>query len=215
MINAYPQAELEVIGESSIGGSVSDSIKTDALLALGVALCGILLYVAVRFEFGFGIGAIVSTIHDVLLSIGIFVILDGQFTAPMVAAVLMIVGYSINDTIVVFDRIREELELNPTMSLRDIVNVAINKTLSRTMLTSLTTLMSALALFIFGAGVINDFALVFLIGIVTGTFSSVFIAAPVFYWWHKGERKHVEAGEFTPNYEWEAGSEKKPKKQRA
>jgi SecD/SecF fusion protein len=122
----------------------------------------------------------------------------------MVAAILMIVGYSINDTIVVFDRIREELDLHPEMSLFDTVNLAINRTLSRTLLTSLTTLLSALALYIFGAGVVVDFALIFIIGIITGTFSSIFIASPVFFWWHKGDRQHVTERHLTrPTYEWE------------
>ncbi|OIO60298.1 MAG: protein translocase subunit SecDF [Verrucomicrobia bacterium CG_4_10_14_3_um_filter_43_23] len=211
---AYPNAQLEMIGETSIGGSVSDSIKTDALLAVAVALIGILLYVAFRFEWGFGIGAVVSTIHDIVLTIGIYVLLGGQFSASMVAAILMIVGYSINDTIVVFDRIREELDLHPEMKLWDIINLSINRTLSRTILTSLTTFMAALALFIFGAGVIKDFALVFIIGIITGTYSSIFIASPIFYWWHKGDRKHVAQREITPKYHWEetttsVGSDKK------
>lgn len=201
--NAFPQADLQIIGESSIGASVSSSIKSNALIALAVALLGILLYVALRFEWGYGFGAVVSTIHDVLLSVGIYVILGGQFSAPMVAAVLMIVGYSINDTIVVFDRIREELSLNPTLSLKNTINLAINKTLSRTLLTSLTTFFAALALFIFGSGIVKDFSLVFILGIITGTFSSIFIASPIFFWWHKGDRKHVEAHELKPKYDWE------------
>lgn len=199
----YPEAQLKLVGENTIGSSLSESIKKDAILAMLVALLGILLYVALRFELGYGIGAIVSTVHDVLMSIGLYVLLGGQFTAPMVAAILMIVGYSINDTIVVFDRIREELSLNPTFNLKTVVNLAINKTLSRTLLTSLTTLIAAVSLFIFGAGVIKDFALVFIIGILTGTFSSIFIASPIFYWWHKGDRKHVEARELKPKYVWE------------
>lgn len=207
--NAYPQAKLDVIGVTSIGGSVSKSIKTDALLAIGVAILGILVYVGFRFELGYGIGAFVSTIHDVLMSIGIFVLLGGQFSAPMVAAVLMIIGYSINDTIVVFDRIREELVLNPTMKLRDVINLAINRTLSRTILTSVTTFLAAFALYIFGASIIKDFSLVFMIGIIIGTFSSIFVAAPIFFWWHKGDRKHVESKEFKPKYEWDAGSSSK------
>ena len=188
---------------------MSTSIKRNAVYSVAVALIGILLYVALRFEFGYGIGAVVATIHDVLMTIGIFVLCGNQFTAPMLAAILMIVGYSINDTIVVFDRIREELELNPELTLKKVINLAINRTLSRTLLTSVTTFMAALSLFIFGAGVINDFALIFIIGIMTGTFSSVFIASPVFYWWHKGDRKHVEERELTrPTYEWEATSKK-------
>jgi len=117
---------------------------------------------------------------------------SGQFSAPMVAAVLMVMGYSINDKIVVFDRIREELELKPTMSLKDVINYSINRTLSRTLLTSVTTFLSAVALFVFGTGIIVDFSLVFIIGITVGTFSSIFIASPVFYWWNKGNRDKVE-----------------------
>lgn len=205
---AFPKSNLDVIGVSSIGGSVSKSIKTDALLAIAVAILGILIYVGFRYELGYGIGAVVSTVHDILISIGVYVLLGGQFSAPMVAAILMIIGYSINDTIIVFDRIREELILNPTTKLKDIINLAVNRTLSRTILTSTTTFLATLALFIFGAGVIHDFALVFMIGIIAGTFSSIFVAAPVFFWWHKGDRKHVEAKELKPKYEWDAGSTK-------
>lgn len=203
---AFPKSDFKVIGVTSIGGSVSKSIKTDALLAIAVAILGILIYVGFRFEFGYGIGAVVSTVHDVLISIGIYVLLGGQFSAPMVAAILMIIGYSINDTIVVFDRIREEMILNPGMKLREVINLSINRTLSRTILTSATTFLAALALYVFATGVIHDFALVFMIGIIAGTFSSIFVAAPVFFWWHKGDRKHVETKELKPKYEWDSGS---------
>lgn len=207
------------VAENVIGGAVSDAIVWNAIWSVAVALLFILLYVALRFEIGYGVGAIVATVHDVLMSIGLFVILgqfmgigSGQFTAPMVAAILMIVGYSINDTIVVFDRIREELELNPTMKLFDVINLAISRTLSRTLLTSATTFVAALALFVFAVGVVTDFALVFLIGILTGTFSSIFIASPIFYAWHKGDRKHVTDHEYAkPVYEWEAGSKRATK----
>lgn len=209
----FPDAGLEHLGTNQIGATVSSDITTNAIVSVVVALAGILLYIAVRFEFGYGIGAVVATIHDVLMTIGLFIICgqflglgSGQFTAPMVAAILMIVGYSINDTIVVFDRIREELELNPGTNLFKVVNLAINRTLTRTILTSITTLLAAVALFIFGAGVITDYALVFIIGIFTGTFSSIFIASPVFYWWHKGDRRHVEEREFLPKYDWETGA---------
>lgn len=209
----YPHAAFVKVSENIIGASVSEMIQRNAILSVAVALIAVLLYVALRFEVGYGMGAVVATIHDVLMTIGIFVILGGQFTAPMVAAILMIMGYSLNDTIVVFDRIREELDLNPEATLFDIVNQAINKTLSRTLLTSVTTFMAATALFIFGAGVINDFALVFMIGILTGTFSSMFIASPVFYWWHKGSRQHVTEREFTrPQYEWEATTRRTARK---
>ncbi len=202
----YPDAGLSLEGQTSIGASVSESIQRNAIISVAVALIGILLYIALRFEVGYGIGAVVATIHDVLMTIGIFVLADGQFSAPMIAAILMIVGYSINDTIVVFDRVREELDLNPTMTLKKVVNTAINLTLGRSILTSVTTFMAAFALYIAGSGVIVDFAFVFLIGIITGTFSSIYIASPVFYWWHKGDRKHVEDRELTPKYDWQTGS---------
>jgi SecD/SecF fusion protein len=209
---AFPEASFAEVGVTQIGASVSGSIQTNAILSVLAALGGILLYVALRFEMGYGVGAVVATVHDVLMTIGIFVLcgqfglfVSGQFTAPMIAAILMIVGYSINDTIVVFDRVREELELNPGTNLRSIINLAISRVFSRSLLTSITTLLAALSLYIFGAGIINDFSFVFIVGIVTGTFSSIFIASPVFYWWHKGDRRHVEEHQLTPKrYEWES-----------
>ncbi len=203
---AHPEAMLDLQGETQIGASVSGEIQQKAFLSVAVALLGILLYVALRFEVGYGIGAVVATIHDVLMTLGIFVLFGGQFTAPMIAAVLMILGYSINDTIVVFDRIREELGLNPDATLSDVIRMAINRVLSRSILTSITTLLSAITLWVFGSGIIVDFAFVFMVGILTGTFSSIFIASPVFYWWHKGDRKHVEEREWTPKYDWQASS---------
>ena len=151
------------------------------------------------------------------MTVGLFVLVgnltggtfcSGQFTAPMLASILMIVGYSINDTIVVFDRIREELELNPVTNLRKIILIAINRVLSRSVLTSFTTLLAAVSLWVFGAGIIKDFAFVFVIGILTGTFSSIFIASPIFYWWHNGDRKHVEEGEILPKYDWQTSNSK-------
>jgi len=209
---AFPDANLREAGITQIGASVSKSIQWNALSSVLCALGGILLYVAFRFEVGYGVGAVIATVHDVLMTIGIFVIcgeldifVSGQFTAPMLAAILMIVGYSINDTIVAFDRIREELELNPGTDLRSIINLALSRVFSRTLLTSITTLLAALSLYIFGAGVITDFSFIFIIGILTGTFSSIFIASPVFYWWHKGDRRHVEEHQLTPKrYDWES-----------
>ena len=211
---AYPEAGLELIGSTQIGGSVGAEVRTGAIWAISISLLAILFYIAVRFEIGYGIGALVSTVHDVVLTVGLYVALgeflglgSAQFTAPMIAAVLMVIGYSLNDTIVVFDRIREELELNPGMNLKKVIHLAINRTLSRTMLTSVTTLAASLALYLFGAGVIVDFALVFLIGIVVGTFSSIFIASPIFFRYHKGDRKSVERGEILPSYDWSTESE--------
>lgn len=203
---AFPDAGLKLIGENTIGASVSKDIQRQAVLSVLVALMGILLYVALRFEVGYGVGAVISLVHDLFMTLGVFVFVGGQFTAPMIAAVLMVIGYSINDTIVIFDRIREELGLRPGMSLYDVIKVSINATLGRSILTSFTTFISALALYIFGAGVITDFAFIFMTGIITGTFSSIFIASPIFYWWHKGDRKHVEDRELLPKYEWQSSS---------
>lgn len=188
----YPEAHLKVIKEVHIGSSVSSKIKWNAVCAVVVSLLMILVYIALRFEIGFGIGALVSTIHDILVTIGIYILLGKQFSAPMVAAILMIIGYSINDTIVVFDRIREELHFNPGASLGEVINFSVNRTLSRTLLTSITTFLAAFSLYCFGAGVINDLALIFMIGIVVGTFSSIFIASPIFYRWHNSDRRTVD-----------------------
>jgi len=204
---AYPQAGLEKIGENHIGASIGKEIELNALLAVGVSMLTILVYIAFRFEFGFGVGAMFSSLHDILMTIGIFVLFGHQFSAPMVAAILCIAGYSINETVVVFDRIREELKNNPTGSLRDVVNSAINKVFARTIMTASTTFLAALSLFLFGGGVLRDISFTFLVGIVTSTFSAIFIAAQVFYWWHKGDRKHVEAhADVTPKYEWQGSS---------
>lgn len=203
---AFPDAGLVKVGESQIGATIGKEIKWNAILAVGVSMAVILVYIAFRFEFGFGIGAMASTLHDILMNIGIFVLFGHQFSAPMVAAILCVAGYSINETVVVFDRIREELKLNPTGSLRDIINNAIRKVFARTIMTATTTFLAALSLFMFGGGQLHDIAFTFLVGIVTSTFSAIFIAAQVFYWWHKGDRKHVEAHQdIAPKYEW-AGS---------
>jgi SecD/SecF fusion protein len=205
--SAFPQAGFEVVGKTTIGPSIGKEIQWNAFMAIGLSILGIMVYVAFRFEIGYGVGAVVSTIHDVLMTIGIFVLSGRQFTAPMVGAILLIVGYSINDTIVVFDRIREELKINPTAHLRDVINLATSKVLARSILTSLTTFLAALALYLFGGGVVNDLSFTFLVGIVTGTFSSIFVASPIFYWWHKGDRKHVEAHhDIAPKYEWQGAS---------
>ena len=208
---AFPQAKFESTGAEDIGPSIGKEIAGNAALSVGLALAAILLYIAFRFEFGFGMGAVIATLHDVLMTVGMFVLIGGalgyQFNAPMVAAILAIIGYSVNDTVVVFDRIREELKLNPDMNLRDVVNLAINRVFSRSLMTSVTTFLAASALFIFGSGVLRELAFTFLIGIVTGTFSSICIAAQFFYWWHRGERKHVaDHKDIAPKYEWEGSS---------
>lgn len=207
LVKQLPAAEFKLIGESRIGPSVGAEIRANAGWAIFWSLVLILVYVAFRFEIGYGVGAVVSTAHDVLMTVGLFVILGREFNAAMVAAILLIVGYSINDTIVVFDRIREELKLDPTAKLRDIINRSLNLTLSRTVITGGTTFLTAIVLAVVAGGEINDIAVTLIIGVITGTFSSLYIASPIFYWWHKGDRSHVEKShDVKPVYEWDAGS---------
>ena len=203
---AFPDSKFVNEGVTRIGASVGHEIQLNAAWSLFWALLLMLIYVAFRFEIGYGVGAVVSIVVGLLMTIGLFVLCGRQFNASMVAAILLVVGYGINDTIVVFDRIREELKLSPTGSLRDIVNRSLNLTLSRTIVTGGTTLLTATTLLIVTTGDVNDIALTLLLGVIISTFNSLFVATPVFFWWHKGDRKHVEAHhDIAPKYEW-AGS---------
>jgi len=210
--NAAGKPNYTIFGSSEIGASMGKETLTHVIWAIIIAMIVTLLYIAFRFEFGFGVGAMVSSLHDILMVIGLFVIvghliLGFQFSAPMVAAILAIAGYSINETVVVFDRIREELRINQGGTLKDIVNIAINKVFSRTIMTSTTTFLAALALFIWGSGALKEIAFTFLVGIVTSTFSAIFISSQVFYWYHRGDRKRVEKHQdVKPTYEWTGAS---------
>lgn len=164
---------------TEIGPKVGKRLRNDALLAALMAGIGILLYITLRFRFRFSIGAIVATIHDVLAIVGVFYLLGKEFNLIILSAILLIAGYSLTDTVVVYDRIRENLRKNIRDSLKDVINRSINEVLSRTIITSLTTLFSAIALFIFGGEVIHDFSLAIIIGIIVGTYSSIFVASPV------------------------------------
>lgn len=179
-----------------IGGLVGASFALSAFLAIFIACVGILLYVTLRFEAVYAASATVALIHDVIVSTGIFLLLGGEISLTVVAAILTVYGYSLNDTIVVFDRIREQYKLYPEKPFRAIINDSINSTLSRTILTSVTVLITVMVLLLFGGIAIRDFALVMLIGLVIGTYSSIYIASPVAYWWYKSfgikHDKHIE-----------------------
>ncbi len=165
--------------QDEIGPKIGEELKGKALLAIFWALLGIILYIWWRFEFTFGLAAVAALFHDVLITVGLFAIFGKEISLPVVAALLTIVGYSLNDTIVVFDRIREDLKLYKKESYANVINHSINETLSRTIITSLTTFVVVLCLYLFGGTVINDFAFALLIGVVVGTYSSIFIASPI------------------------------------
>jgi len=177
--------EFDVVRTEAVGPKIGDELKTQALLAIVYALVLILIYVAIRFDLKFGVAAIAATVHDVVMSIGIFSLADKEISLAVVAAFLTIVGYSLNDTIVVFDRIREDLRGMRREPYATIVNTAVNQTLSRTFITSGTTLLVVLFLYFLGGSVIHDFAFALIIGIVIGTYSSIFIAAPLVVDWQR------------------------------
>ena len=176
------------VSQLHTGESISGEILQGATKSLLIALFAILVYVTFRYEFSFALGAILAICHDVLMTLGLFFMWGGELSAPVMAAVLTIIGFSINDTIVIFDRIREDLKLNVKGSFTDIMNGAISKTLSRTIITSGTTLLAAGSLFLFGGGAIHSFAFVLLAGVLTGTFSSIFIAGSLVLWKNKGKK---------------------------
>src|SRR3954453_7205030 len=185
IMSTMPQAQFKVEGSERVGALVGGELARKSLLALGLGILGILIFVTLRFELSFAVGAIVALLHDVLITVGMFSLLHRELTLTMVGAVLTIAGYSINDTIVVYDRIREGLASGRKGSIEQIMNESINQTLSRTLLTSGVTLIPILCLFLFGGSVLRDFALAIIIGVVVGTYSSIFIASPIVLWWTK------------------------------
>jgi len=167
-----------------VGPKVGRDLREKALLSILYAVIGIVIYISWRFELQYAIAAIIALAHDVLVTMGAFSILDKEFTLVIVAAFLAIIGYSLNDTIVVFDRIRENLRRRGKNTLVQIINASINQTLSRTLLTSGTTLMVVIALFFFGGEIIHDFSFALLVGILVGTYSSIFIASVFLVYWN-------------------------------
>jgi SecD/SecF fusion protein len=199
LVADFPQADFKVISTDTVGATIGHELLGEAALALLVAIIGIAIYVAFRFgEMSYGIGAVVALLHDLFMTIGWFCLTGRTFSIPMVAAILTIIGYSINDTIVVYDRIRENRKLSTgRLDYVALINSSVNQTLSRTVLTAGTTLISALALLFLGGHVINDFAFTFVVGVITGTYSSIYIASPVVLWFHRADEARERAREAT------------------
>lgn len=187
----YPDRGLTIASEEAVGARIGMEFAKRAGWALFLGMVGILIYVTVRFEFSFALGAVVAVIHDIVITIGVFSLFGGELSLVMVGAILTIAGYSINDTIVIFDRIRETLMSGAPGSIEKLMNTAVNETLGRTILTGGSTILSVAALYFFGGAVLRDFAFAILAGILIGTFSSIFVAAPIVLWWSKFSGKSV------------------------
>jgi preprotein translocase subunit SecF len=181
-----------------VGPRVGADLTHQAINATLLALAGMLVYIWFRFEWIYGVGAVLACLHDTIITIGIFSLLNKEITLTVVAALLTLVGYSMNDTIVIFDRIRENLHLNRRERLVDVINRSVNQTLSRTVMTSGLTFIAVLALFLFGGPVLHGFSLALVIGIIIGTYSSVFVASPIVLFWHDWADKRKKAAPAAP-----------------
>lgn len=195
----YGAGSVEIRRAEMVGPQVGKDLREKGLMAVLYAMIGILVYVSWRFEFRYAVGAVIALLHDVVITLGAFSLFNMEIDLPVIAAFLAIIGYSLNDTIIVYDRIRENLGKHSKEGLASVINHSINETLSRTILTSGTTLLVVAALFIFGGGVIHTFAFALLVGIIIGTYSSIFVASPLLLFWEnrKGGRdagKVVAAG---------------------
>ena len=175
----FSESSIVVDSTTEIGPKVGARLRNDAMWAIVAAIIGILIYITVRFQFRFGIGATIATFHDVLAVLSVFFLMGKEINLILVSALLMIAGYSLTDTVVVFDRIRENLKFKGRKSAIEIINMSLNEVLSRTIITSLTTFFAAFALYVLGGEVIHDFALAIMLGIAIGTYSSMFVASPI------------------------------------
>lgn len=176
---------LTVLSRETVGPQVGHDLRKKATLATVWALIGMLIYIGIRFKFAYGVAAVLTLAHDVLVTVGIFSLTNREINLPGIAAVMTIVGYSLNDTIVIFDRVRDNLKILRKHRFEDILDVSINQTMSRTIITSGTTLLTVTALFLFGGEVINDFAFMMIIGIICGTYSTIYQSCPIVAFWQK------------------------------
>jgi len=188
----YEKGNVEIRRVEMVGPQVGKDLRSKGLKAIFYAMLGLLVYISWRFEFRFAVGAIVALVHDVAITLGAFSVFGKEIDLPIIAAFLAIIGYSLNDTIIVYDRIRENRGKYNKEDFSFIVNRSVNETLSRTLLTSGTTLLVVLALFILGGGVIHNFAFAMLVGVGVGTYSSIFVASPILIFWE--ERKKARVG---------------------
>ena len=170
---------IKFLSTDSVGAKVSGELVRAGVIAVVLAVAAVLFYIWLRFEWQFSVGAVVALIHDVILTIGVFALVQLEFNLAIIAAILTIVGYSLNDTVVVFDRVRENLRKFKKTTLKEVLNLSINETLSRTVMTSVTTLLALIALYVFGGDVIRGFVFAMIWGVIVGTYSSIFVASPV------------------------------------
>lgn len=194
MVNAIqkqnPDTQVQVLENESVGAGVGESLRYKSFMAVLYALLALLIYIAVRFwSVGFAVGSVVALAHDAFIILAIFLLLDKEISMNVIAALLAILGYSINDTIVIYSQIRENLNSLKVQSIYDIVNISLNQTMRRTLLTSFSTLLTVGAMFLFGGEALRDFSLALLIGIVFGTLSSIFIASPIVMFFDKNKKR--------------------------
>jgi preprotein translocase subunit SecF len=182
-----------VIGTEIVGPAVGEDLTRKGTSAMVLSLLGILAYIAFRFQFSFALGAVVATIHDLLVTLAFLAFFQYDITLNVIAAILTVTGYSTNDTIVIFDRVRENMRSMRRESLHSVINASLNQTLSRTIITAGTALLSAIALFLFGGEVLRGFSFAMIVGIITGTYSSVFVAAAIVTFWNRGRARAVAA----------------------
>jgi preprotein translocase subunit SecF len=187
----FPDNPMEIRRTETVGPKIGAELKRGATQAVLWAMILMVVYISIRFQFRFAVAALTALAHDVAITLGIFSFLQKEITLPVIAAILTIVGYSLNDTIVVFDRVRENMRLKRGMAFPELVNLSINDTLSRTLITSLTTLIVVLFLYFLGGSVINDFAFTLIIGVIVGTYSSIYIASPILIWWQEAVGQRV------------------------
>ena len=190
----FPDHGFVVDSSTSIGPTIGKKLQADALIAVILSLAGIILYVAVRFEFRFGVAAAIATFHDVLVVLGIYFLLNKEITLLVVTALLTLAGYSLTDTVIVFDRIRENLRQRRRETTTTIINNGINQVLSRTLITTLTVVLVLVPLTVWGGEVLHDFSLALLLGVIVGTYSSIFVASPLLLLWPGAEGKLLSRG---------------------